>query len=88
MTLLGDAARLRPPPGEGANLSMWDGAVLGRAIATHPGDAEAALAAHEQAIFARAAAVEAEDDDFYTIMIDDRAPHRLLALMTGVEHDA
>ncbi|WP_030883878.1 FAD-dependent oxidoreductase [Streptomyces sp. NRRL F-5053] len=85
VTLLGDAAHLRPPNGEGANLAMQDGAALGRALAVHPGDAEAALAAHEHAMSARAAAVESDDDGFYTIMIDDHAPHSLLALMTGAE---
>ncbi|MEU9272949.1 NAD(P)/FAD-dependent oxidoreductase [Streptomyces sp. NPDC048251] len=88
VTLLGDAAHLRAPNGEGANLAMQDGAELGRALAAHPGDAETALAAHEQGMFARAAAVEADDNGFYTIMIDDRAPHSLLALMTGAEQDA
>ncbi|MCO5992212.1 FAD-dependent oxidoreductase [Actinoallomurus rhizosphaericola] len=88
VTLLGDAAHLRAPNGEGANLAMQDGAELGRALAAHPDDAEAALDAHEQAMFARAAAVEADDDGFYTIMIDDYAPHSLLALMTGAEPDA
>ncbi|MFE9636349.1 FAD-dependent oxidoreductase [Streptomyces sp. NPDC006463] len=88
VTLLGDAAHLRAPNGEGANLAMRDGAELGRALAAHPGDAEAALAAHEQAMLARAAAVEADDDGFYTIMINDNAPHSLLALMTGAEQDA
>ncbi|MEU5845730.1 FAD-dependent oxidoreductase [Saccharopolyspora shandongensis] len=87
-TLLGDAAHLRAPNGEGANLAMQDGAELGRALAAHPGDAEAALSVHEQAMFARAAAVEADDDGFYTIMLDDNAPHSLLALMTGAEQDA
>jgi 2-polyprenyl-6-methoxyphenol hydroxylase-like FAD-dependent oxidoreductase len=88
VTLLGDAAHLRAPNGEGANLAMLDGAELGRALAAHPGDAEAALAAHEHAMFARAAAVEADDDGFYTTMIDDHAPHSLLALMTGAESNA
>ncbi|WP_328923492.1 FAD-dependent monooxygenase [Streptomyces sp. NBC_00190] len=88
VTLLGDAAHLRAPNGEGANLAMQDGAELGRALAARPRDAEAALAAHEQDMFARAAAVEADDDGFYTIMIDDRAPRSLLALMTGAEQDA
>ncbi|MFJ4828959.1 FAD-dependent oxidoreductase [Streptomyces sp. NPDC088747] len=88
VTLLGDAAHLRAPNGEGANLAMQDGAELGRALAAHLGDAETALAAHEQAMFARAAAVEADDDAFYTIMIDDHAPHSLLALMTGAELNA
>ncbi|MEU0677943.1 NAD(P)/FAD-dependent oxidoreductase [Streptomyces sp. NPDC006172] len=83
VTLLGDAAHLRPPNGEGANSAMRDGAELGRALAAHPGDAEAALAAHEQAMFARADEVEAGDDGFYRLMIDDHAPHSVLALMTG-----
>ncbi|MYX76301.1 FAD-dependent monooxygenase, partial [Streptomyces sp. SID3915] len=85
VTLLGDAAHLRAPNGEGANLAMQDGAELGQALAAHPDAVEAALTAHEQSMFARVAAAEADDDDFYTIMIDDHAPHSLLALMTGTE---
>ncbi|MGW3571204.1 FAD-dependent oxidoreductase [Streptomyces sp. NPDC000941] len=88
VTLLGDAAHLRAPNGEGANLAMQDGAELGQALAAYPDDVEAALADHERGMFARAAAVEASDDDFYTIMIDDDAPHSLLALMTGAEQDS
>ncbi|MER6562568.1 NAD(P)/FAD-dependent oxidoreductase [Streptomyces sp. NPDC001027] len=88
VTLLGDAAHLRAPNDEGANSAMQDGAELGSALAAHPGDAETALAAHEQAMFARAAEVEANDDGFYGLMIDDRAPYSVLALMTGVEQDA
>ncbi|MFI6274582.1 hypothetical protein [Streptomyces sp. NPDC050988] len=34
------------------------------------------------------ATVEAEDDGFYTIMINDNAPHSLIAPMTGVEQNA
>ncbi|GAA5154121.1 NAD(P)/FAD-dependent oxidoreductase [Amycolatopsis dongchuanensis] len=81
VTLLGDAAHLAPPNGEGANLAMLDGAELGRALAARPGDAEAAFAEHEQAMFGRAAA--AADDDSYAIMLGDDAPHSMVALLTG-----
>ncbi|MFF8643116.1 FAD-dependent oxidoreductase [Streptomyces sp. NPDC015345] len=55
VTLLGDAAHLAPPNGEGANLAMLDGADLGRALATYPHDIEAALGEFEQAMFGRGA---------------------------------
>ncbi|MDH6709464.1 2-polyprenyl-6-methoxyphenol hydroxylase-like FAD-dependent oxidoreductase [Kitasatospora sp. MAA19] len=35
---------------------MLDGAELGKALANHPGDPEAALAAYEHALFPRSAA--------------------------------
>ncbi|WP_406118502.1 FAD-dependent oxidoreductase [Streptomyces sp. NBC_00989] len=88
VTLLGDAAHLRAPNGEGANLAMLDGAELGQALAAHLNDVEAALTEYERSMFTRAAAVEANDDDMYTTMIDDDAPHSMLALMTGAERDS
>ncbi|MFJ4629638.1 FAD-dependent oxidoreductase [Streptomyces sp. NPDC088847] len=60
VTLLGDAAHLSPPDGEGANLAMQDGAELGKLIAEHPDDIETALTAYEAALFPRSATAAAE----------------------------
>jgi len=83
VTLIGDAAHLAPPNGEGANLAMLDGAELGQAIAAHPGDVEAALADYEQAMFPRAA--EARGEDVYGIMLGDDAPRSWVAMMNDAE---
>jgi 2-polyprenyl-6-methoxyphenol hydroxylase-like FAD-dependent oxidoreductase len=83
VTLIGDAAHLAPPNGEGANLAMLDGAELGQAIAAHPGDVEAALDEYEQAMFPRAA--EAGEEDTYDLMLGDDAPHSWIAMMNGAE---
>ena len=83
VTLLGDAAHLAPPAGEGANLALLDGAELAAAIAAHPGDREAALTAYEAAMFPRSEAAAAEAHRVLELCLDDRAPFGLIDFFEG-----
>ena len=85
VTLVGDAAHLMAPSGEGANLAMYDGAELGRAIAAAAGDVEAALSAYEAALFARSAAEAAEANRIIEVCFGDNAPQSLLDFFAGHE---
>ncbi|HEY1914702.1 MAG TPA: NAD(P)/FAD-dependent oxidoreductase [Streptosporangiaceae bacterium] len=83
VTLLGDAAHLMVPAGEGANLAMLDGAELGQAIAAHPGDIEGALTAYEQVLFPRNESEAADSHLILELCLGDRAPYSLVDFFTG-----
>jgi len=82
VTLLGDAAHLMSPSGEGANLAMFDGAELGKAIAANPGNVEAALIAYEKELFPRSALEAAESERILDVCLGADAPRSLVDMFT------
>jgi len=83
VTLVGDAAHLALPNGEGANLAMQDGAELGKALAAHPDDVEAALTEYEQAMFPRSTEAAIDGAELHELMFGDRTPHSLVDMFAG-----
>ena len=78
VTLLGDAAHVMAPSGEGANLAMYDGAELATAIVANRDNIEAGLLAYETEMFSRSAREAAEAERMQEVLFGDNAPQSLL----------
>jgi 2-polyprenyl-6-methoxyphenol hydroxylase-like FAD-dependent oxidoreductase len=81
ITLIGDAAHLAPPDGDGANWALYDGAELAKAIVAEPDNIEAALAAFEKELFPRSAASSVEGHQSFERTFGYNAPENLLRLL-------
>ena len=79
VTLVGDAAHLMPPVGEGANMALLDGALLGLALAAHPGDVPAAINEYEQEMFERTGEAARMSANMQELLESPDAAQRLLA---------
>nr|WP_042183917.1 FAD-dependent monooxygenase [Kibdelosporangium sp. MJ126-NF4] len=79
VTLLGDAAHLMPPVGEGANMALLDGALLGLALAAHPGDYPAAVREYESEMFERTSAAARMCADIQELLMSPDAAQKMLA---------
>jgi 2-polyprenyl-6-methoxyphenol hydroxylase-like FAD-dependent oxidoreductase len=83
VTLIGDAAHVMVPSGDGANMAMVDSAELGQAIAASPDDLEAAFTAYDQALFPRCEQAATDADKIVDLMLGGRAPFGLVDFFTG-----
>ena len=64
---------------------MYDGAELGKAIATHPGDVEGALVAYEQDLFPRSASAAVGADRNIKLFFDENSPQSVVDLFTNYQ---
>jgi 2-polyprenyl-6-methoxyphenol hydroxylase-like FAD-dependent oxidoreductase len=88
VTLIGDAAHLMPPVGEGANQAMLDAAELGRELVADPADPDSAIRAYEAAMFVRTQAIAEMSARVQAMMLSPTAADDIVRFFTARPADA
>ncbi|WP_405092727.1 FAD-dependent monooxygenase [Micromonospora sp. NBC_01392] len=82
VTLVGDAAHLMSPVGEGANQAMLDGAELAAALVDSPADPDAAIRVYEEAMFRRIQPIAEMSARVHAMMLSPTAAEDLVRFFT------
>lgn len=82
ITLIGDAAHLMPPVGEGANQAMLDAAELAAELAAHPADPDEAIRRYEEAMFPRAQSIAEMSTRIQSMMLSPTAAEDIVRFFT------
>jgi 2-polyprenyl-6-methoxyphenol hydroxylase-like FAD-dependent oxidoreductase len=83
ITLIGDAAHLMPPVGEGANQAMLDAAELAAELAANPTDPDSAIRAYEEAMFTRTHPIAAMSARVQAMMLSPTAADDITRFFTA-----
>ena len=83
ITLIGDAAHLMPPVGEGANQAMLDAAELASRLAANPEDPDSAIRAYEEAMFARTQPIAEMSARVQAMMLSPTAAEDIVRFFTA-----
>ena len=83
VTLIGDAAHLMAPSGEGANLAMLDAAELAEAIANNYNNIDDVIKEYESRMFQRSEEEQKESHEILDICLGQDSPDRFVKLFKG-----
>lgn len=83
VTLIGDAAHLMAPSGEGANLAMLDAAELAEGIAKNYDNIDDVIKEYESRMFSRSEEEQQESHEILDICLGEDSPERFVKLFKG-----